>query len=115
MLPRAKDLQPGYEQKDFGTARKNELTLVASPDGAEGSVRIQQDTKLWASVLDQNSQVETQLDGHKHGWIQVAKGAIDVNGQALTEGDGAIISEEDHLTIRGTSTQPADFLLFGLT
>ena len=114
MVPRANDLRPGYEQKDFGKLRGNKMKLVVSPDGADGSVSIQQDTRLWASVLDKDKALEHKLGSHKYGWLQVAKGAIEVNGTPLTEGDGAAMVDESVLKIVGKSDKPADFLLFGL-
>lgn len=113
IMPDTLNIEPSYEQKRFEDEEKRgRLRLVASPDGEEGSVRINQDARLSATLLDTAEEVSYELKPGRHAWVQVARGAIELNGQLLKQGDGASISEERELTIKGT--EPAEVLLFDL-
>lgn len=113
LLPREAGLEPGYEQKAFAESeRHNRLKLVASPGGDDGSLTIQQDARLYLATLDGGVSLTHTLPAGRHAWIQVLRGAIDLNGTALAAGDGAAISNESKLAIRATS--PAEVLLFDL-
>jgi redox-sensitive bicupin YhaK (pirin superfamily) len=105
--------QPSYEQKEFPEAEKrNHLRLIASPDGKLGSVTIHQDAKLYASLLAAQQEVTHELASGRYAWLQVAKGGIELNGQTLSQGDGASVGDEHTLTIRGR--EEAEVLLFDL-
>jgi len=105
--------KPGYEQKAFPEAEKRgKLRLIASPDGRDGSVRINQDARLYAALLKPGETVKHELAGGRYAWVQVAKGSVEVNGKALSQGDGAAVSEEPELAVKGTSE--AEVLLFDL-
>ena len=105
--------EPGYEQKTFPEAEKRgRLRLIASPDGKDGSVTIHQDAKLYVSLLAPGQEVKHELDKGRYAWLQVAKGAVELNGKPLSQGDGAAVSEEQKLTIKGT--KDAEILLFDL-
>ena len=111
--PDTRGLAPGYEQKRFDTdAKLNVLRLVASRDGGDGSVRVRQDVAMYASVLDPGKRVEHALAPGRRAWLQVASGAVRVNGQELGTGDGAAIEGEASLAIEGR--ERAEFLLFDL-
>ncbi len=113
ILPNAENLTPGYEQKAFSEEeRRGQLRLIASNDGREGSVRLNQDVSLFASILDGGQEVERTMDPGRYGWIQIAKGSISVNGERAEQGDGAVIVGESSLTIR--TEEPAEILLFDL-
>jgi hypothetical protein len=113
ILPEKQGLEPSYEQKSFPESEKRgNLRLIASSDGAEGSVKINQDAKLFVSLLGPGEEVAHSLDGKRHAWLQVAKGEVELNGQKLGQGDGAAVSGEKKLTIKGT--QDAEVLLFDL-
>jgi len=113
ILPERAGLAPGYEQKAFDeTARRNRLALVGSRDGRDGSVTIHQDIALHSSLLDPGAEVEHVLAPNRRAWLQVARGAVELNGVALKEGDGAAIKDETALKIRATA--PTDLLLFDL-
>jgi len=113
IMPRARSLPPSYEQKAFSEDdRRNRLRLVASDDGRDGSVTIQQDAKLYAAILDRDAAIEHTLADNRYGWLQVARGSVNLNGQALTQGDGAAISHERSLKI--LSSDEAELLLFDL-
>ncbi|MFY9561098.1 MAG: pirin family protein [Terriglobales bacterium] len=113
ILPEKQGLEPSYEQKSFPESEKRgQLRLIASKDGAEGSVRINQDAKLFVSLLAPGEEVTHGFDGKRHAWLQVAKGEVELNGQKLGQGDGAAVSEEKKLTFKGT--KDAEVLLFDL-
>ena len=113
ILPERPGLVPGYEQKAFDDAvRRNKLALVGSRDGRDGSVTIHQDVALHSGLLDPGAEVEHVLAAGRRAWLQVARGAVELNGIALKEGDGAAIKDEVKLRIRATA--PSDPLLFDL-
>ena len=113
ILPNARDLTPGYEQKFFAdTQRKGRLRLIAAADGLEGAVAINQDARVYASLLDQGESVTHQVTVHRHSWLQLARGTLSVNGEILRAGDGAAISDESALTL--LAEQDSEFLLFDL-
>ena len=112
ILPRVKGLSPGYEQKHFSlNDKRNRLCLVASPDGREGSVSVCQDVFLYASVLEDGSTLSHPLSGRR-GYVHVASGSIDLNGQTLTGGDGARVTEEPMIIVTGKPG--AEVLLFDM-
>ncbi|MEZ5403546.1 MAG: pirin family protein [Bryobacteraceae bacterium] len=113
LRPRERGLTPGYEQRMFTPEEKaNRLLLMASADGRDGSMRIEQDADLYASVLAPGSAVEHRLAPGRHAWLQTARGSLTVNGQTLREGDGAAVSDEGALAIE--SGEGAEILLFDL-
>jgi quercetin 2,3-dioxygenase len=113
ILPDKNGYDPGYEQKSFPEAEKRgRLRLIASSDGSDGSVKIQQDAKLFVTLLAPGEEVRHALGAKRHAWLQVAKGEVELNGQRLGQGDGAAVSDEKELTIKGT--KEAEVLLFDL-
>lgn len=113
LFPREKNLTPSYSQQAFpASQRQGRLQLVASPDGRDGSLRIQQDASIFLSVLESGATLAHDLPSGRYAWLQVIRGDVDLNGQVLSEGDGAAVSEERALTIRGGS--PAEIMLFDL-
>jgi redox-sensitive bicupin YhaK (pirin superfamily) len=113
ILPDRRGHEPGYEQKAFPEAEKRgRLRLIASPDGSDGSVTIHQDAKLYASLLNPGQAVKHELGKGRHAWLQVARGAVELNGKSLTQGDGAAISDEQQLIVK--ATKDAEILLFDL-
>jgi len=116
LLPAEQGLVPSYEEKHFSEAeRLNRLRLLASPGAREGSLAIHQDAAVYASLLEPGNKVEATLLADRHGWLQVARGSVMLNGVALGEGDGAAISGESRLDIEGTGGARAEFLLFDLS
>ena len=113
ILPDKQGYQPSYEQKTFPAADKqSKLCLIASKDGAEGSVKINQDAKLFTTLLNAGDEVRHPLGSGRYAWLQVAKGAVELNGNKLEQGDGVAASEEKELAIR--ATENAEVLLFDL-
>jgi len=113
ILPEKDALRPSYEQKSFPEQEKRgRLRLIASRDAGDGSVKINQDAKLFVSLLKPGEEVAHEFAAGRHGWLQVARGTVELNGKSLTQGDGAAISDEKKLSIKGT--EDAEVLLFDL-
>jgi quercetin 2,3-dioxygenase len=114
LLPGRDGIKPGYEQKTFGDAdKRGRLRLLASPDGRDGSVTVHQDAELYATLLDDGQRVTHTLAPARRAWVQVVRGAVDVNGQALAAGDGAAISNEREAAITALA-DGSEVLLFDL-
>jgi redox-sensitive bicupin YhaK (pirin superfamily) len=115
ILPKERGGEPGYEQRHFSAEDKaGRLRLVMSPDGREGSVRVQQDVEIHAARLEPGQTVEKVLAPGRHGWLQVARGGVALNGQAMYQGDGAAITEESSLQLEGLE-KGTELLLFDLS
>jgi len=113
ILPSRSGLPSGYEQKYFSDAEKRgRLRLVASPDGADGSVRIQQNARMFASLLEGGQSASHEFEKGRLGWLHVARGSAEVNGTSLKAGDGVGISDVAKLTIG--SKDRGEILLFDL-
>jgi redox-sensitive bicupin YhaK (pirin superfamily) len=113
ILPEKNGLEPSYEQKSFPEGEKRgKLRLLAAKDSSNGAVKINQDAKLYVTLLKPGEEVEHEFPKGRYGWLQVAKGAVELNGQKLQQGDGAAIGEEPKLTIKGT--QDSEVLMFDL-
>jgi redox-sensitive bicupin YhaK (pirin superfamily) len=113
IMPNARGLNPGYEQKMFeDELKQGKLCLIASQDGGDGSVTIHQDANVYSSKLEPGQQVTHALDEKRKGWLQVARGAVTVNGVDLKQGDGAAIEDESKIEITGG--EPAEVLLFDM-
>ena len=113
ILPHTIDLEPSYEQKAFSDdERRGQLRLIASEDGRDGSVTVHQDVSLFASILDADASVEHTMNQTRYAWIQIARGAIMVNGEKASQGDGVIVVGESSLSIR--AEEPGEILLFDL-
>ncbi len=113
LFPEENDLEPGYEQEMFSREDKlDQLRLIASRDGRDGSVTVHQKVDLYASVLQPDSEIEHAIaDSHKV-FVQIISGIVTVNGQSASAGDGVQISDEDKLVI--TSEAEAEFLIFDM-
>jgi len=113
ILPEKKGIEPSYEQTYFPEAeRKNKLRLIASRNGSDGSVTINQDAKIYAALLDEGTEVMHKIETNRHAWIQIARGSVEINGVRLNKGDGAAVSDETELKIVGK--EPSEVLLFDL-
>ena len=113
ILPEKKGLEPSYEQKTFPAEEKQgKLCLIASSDATDGSVKINQDARLYVTLLKPEQQVEHEFGKNRHGWLQVAKGSVEVNGRFLAAGDGAAISDEQKIRLK--AEEDSEVLLFDL-
>src|SRR5262249_25514608 len=102
LLPEKRGLTPGYEQRSFAEwMQPGTLRLVASRNAREGSLTIHQDADVYLGALNPGGEVRHDLKPGRHAWLQVLRGAVAVNGQRLTIGDGVAISDEAALRIDG--------------
>jgi redox-sensitive bicupin YhaK (pirin superfamily) len=114
LLPEQEGLLPSYEQKAFSNAdKRGQLRLIASRDGRSGSVTVHQDAEIFAAVLNKSESVSYALPNGRKVWVQVARGAVTLNGKTLTAGDGSGVEEVATLEIRGVSDD-TEILLFNL-
>lgn len=113
IMPNARNLAPSYEQKFFSAEeRQDKLRLIASPDGSDGSVKINQDGRVYASIANPGANLIHSLDDKRYAWLQIARGTLRVNNLELNGGDGAAVIREDGLSI--SALDRAEFLLFDL-
>ena len=113
IVPEVRGVTPRYEDRPFAADRRtNRLGLLVSPDGADGSLDVYQDVKVFSAVLDAGRDVAYELAASRHAWVQVARGRVTVDGLALNQGDGAALSDEPRVTI--AAAEPSEILLFDL-
>jgi quercetin 2,3-dioxygenase len=106
-------LEPSYGQKSFAEAiSQNPLTLVVSKSGVNGSVVIHQDVNLWVGKLSAGGSTKLELQERRHGWIQLIKGQLDIDGTKMNPGDGLAIDNELSLTVQ--ASLDSEFLFFDL-
>ncbi|OZI34920.1 quercetin 2,3-dioxygenase [Bordetella genomosp. 10] len=111
--PDVAGIVPEYEEKRFDEAEKRgRLRLVASPDGADGSVRIHQDARLYVGLFDGAERAELALAEGRRAWVHVARGSVVVNGQALKAGDALAARDESRLEV--SQGDGAEVLVFDL-
>ena len=111
IIPHTRGLPASYEQKAFGEAQKRgRMCLVGSRDARHGSVSIHQDVDIFATLLGKDQSVTLELAAGRRAWVQVARGEIALNGQALKAGDGAAAEDIHTLTLQGVGE--AEVLLF---
>jgi redox-sensitive bicupin YhaK (pirin superfamily) len=110
--PSRRGLAPGYEQKAFADTR-GRLRLVASPDGADGSLTLHADARVYAAKLGPGETATFTVARGRHAWVHLAKGKADVGGEKLTAGDAAYTSEPGFIEIKG-GDGGAELLAFDL-
>jgi len=111
--PNRRGVEPGYEQKRFEDAEKRgRLRLVASPDGADGSVTIHQNARVYAGLIDGAERVEHTLAAGRTAYVHVARGTVTVNGNPLAAGDALKAEGESRVTLE--AGRDAEVLLFDL-
>jgi len=113
ILPDRAGHKPGYAQKKFGDERRGRLSLVASGDGRDGAMKINQATDIYASILGEGDELRHDFAPGRFGWLQLAKGGLEVGGLVMQAGDGAKIAAEDALTVKALAPE-TEFLLFDL-
>lgn len=113
ILPNQKNLEPSYKQKNIPLeTQQGQLCLIASPDGAEESLQIHQDVRLYILRLNESREVVFPLNVERHAWVQVTRGQVVINGLSLTSGDGASLTQESSLRV--SNLTPMELLLFDL-
>lgn len=111
--PSVKGIAPGYEEKHFDAdSKRGALRLIASPDGAENSVRIHQDARLYASLPEPDAELVLPLAPGRIAYLHLIRGAIEVNGIALSGGDALKIRDQPKVELR--HADDAELLLFDL-
>lgn len=111
--PSVTGIAPSYEEKRFeADEKRGRLRLVASPDGAEGSVQIHQDARIYAALIDRDEVAQHTLASGRRAYVHVARGSISVNGKPLDAGDS--LEHADTGTITLDAGSEAEVLLFDL-
>ena len=112
--PNVTGIAPSYEQKSFAEAdKRGTLRLVASPDGAQGSVTIHADARLYAGLLDGAESATLALSTARKAYVHLVRGTLDVNGRHLAAGDAALLADEAQLQL--TAGHNAEVLVFDLS
>ena len=113
IIPSQRAIAPGYEQRPIEIDKaRGALLPIATRDGRVNSVKIHQDAALSVAKLERGQTINVDLKAGRHGFLQVARGAVAINSKALAEGDGATISDESKVSIVADS--PAELLFFDL-
>ncbi|MBS0187892.1 MAG: pirin family protein [Planctomycetes bacterium] len=113
IFPDKEGHRPAYAQRDFSEAEKRDkLALLVSGKGGGAPLEINQDAKLFATLLSPGKSISHKPSPGRGVYVQVVSGEIDLNGHALKSGDGAAIEDERIVTLTGV--QPAEVLLFDL-
>ncbi len=113
ILPEQRGLTPEYEQKaiaDLG--RSGSWRLVASPDAAEGSLRIHQNARLYLATLEPGQALTRDIAADRYAWLQVLRGAVAIDQLGLSAGDGVALSDEPALQL--SANEASEVLLFDL-
>ena len=113
IIPKFTGIKPGYEQKAFSEAdKRGRLALVGSQDGADGSVTIHQDVRMYAGLFDGDESAALALGPDRLGYLHVVRGTVTANGRALAAGDALRYRDEAEVRIEGGSD--AEVLVFDL-
>lgn len=115
VMPNKNGLKPSYEQKHFDThSRQGRLRLVASADGSDGSITIQQDARIYAGLFKRGEQDEIMTSAERKLYVHVARGSIVLDEIELNEGDGAYIEQQDRIKVGGLNDKEGEVLVFDL-
>jgi redox-sensitive bicupin YhaK (pirin superfamily) len=111
--PNVRGIVPGYEQKSFSAAdKRGRLRLLVSPDGADGSLKLHADARLYAGLIDGNESAELAIDPKRKSYVHLVRGELEVNGRKLATGDAAMLEGESQLAL--ASGKNAEVLVFDL-
>lgn len=113
IVPDRKGVEPRYQQQHFAPAEKRgRLRLIISPDGADGSLSVYQDARVYAGLFDGDESQRFELPANRFAYVHVARGTLDVNGQRLCAGDAVKLRNPRQIDFSGGSG--AEVLLFDL-
>jgi len=113
LLPNAKGIAPGYEQKSIpGAQKRGALRLIASPDGAQDSVTVHADAALYSGLFDGAETAKLTIDPARKAYVHLVRGALTVNGQRLSGGDALLLEQESRVTLADGDN--AEVLVFDL-
>jgi redox-sensitive bicupin YhaK (pirin superfamily) len=111
--PNVRGIDPGYEEKRFEAEdKRGRLRLIASPDGADGSVRLHQDARVYAGLFDGAERARLEVPAGRRVYVHVARGSVTANGDALNVGDAVAMTDVTSLEISGGKS--AEVLVFDL-
>ncbi len=113
LIPSESGIAPGYEQKALPAAQPGEtrLDLIASPEGGAEAVTIRSDATISRALLAPGGTLAVPVT-RGHAWLQVARGSLSANGQALAQGDG--LATKDIASLELSSSEGAEVLVFDL-
>ena len=113
IVPDIGGAKPRYQQEHFNTQKKRgRLQLIISPDGADGSLHVRQDARVYAALIDGKENATLELAADRYAYVHVARGSVELNGMALQEGDGVRVRKEQLLTL--SNGRDAEVLVFDL-
>ena len=113
IVPEVAGAKPRYQQEHFTTQKKRgRLQLIISPDGADGSLHVRQDARVYSALIDGQESATLELAADRYAYVHVARGSVELNGMALQEGDGVRVRKEQRLTLDNGSD--AEVLVFDL-
>ncbi|MCF5686261.1 pirin family protein [Pseudomonas sp. PA-1-3F] len=113
IVPNEASAKPRYQQEHFTEAQKRgRLQLIISPEGANGSLKVRQDARVYAGLFDADESARLELAPDRYAYIHVARGSVELNGQRLQEGDGVRVRDERQ--IRLSHGEDAEVLVFDL-
>jgi hypothetical protein len=113
IIPDRKGVAPRYQQRHFDDQEKRgRLRLIISPDGAEGSLTVYQDARVYAGLFEGDEHATLVLPHERFAYVHVARGALEINGHPLAAGDGARLRDEREITV--SHGRGAEVLLFDL-
>jgi redox-sensitive bicupin YhaK (pirin superfamily) len=113
VLPQQQGLPASYEEKHFSDDdKRGRFRAIVRPGGADGALTVHQDVSMYAGVFAKDDKASFELAKGRHAWVQVARGAVSVNGTVLKPGDGAQVSDETRLDF--VASEPAEVLVFDL-
>ena len=110
--PDTKGVTPRYEERSMKEVPAGQLHLVTSKTGRDGSIAIHQDADLWLARLHPGEEVQHSLAAGRNAWVHVAEGEVTINGETLSGGDAAAVTEEARLRL--AAAKPSQVLLFDL-
>jgi len=114
VLPDREGISPRYDQKTFSQVEKRgRLRLIGSPDGRDDSIVIHQDVEIFAALVNSGEAVTRAFAAGRKGWVQVVRGAGEVNGKAVRAGDGVALEGEADLNVT-SAADDSEFLVFDL-
>ncbi len=113
IIPEKMNLKPSYGQKKFGDKElQNQLCELVNGSGQNGALKINQNCKMYRSLLSAGKKIELKIEKSRGAWLQLIKGSVEFNGQKVAQGDGVAVVDETNLEIKANSD--SDFLLFDL-
>jgi redox-sensitive bicupin YhaK (pirin superfamily) len=113
IVPEVSGAKPRYQQEHFSPQKKRgRLQLIISPDGAKGSLKVRQDARVYAALIDGQESASLELAANRYAYVHVARGSVELNGLSLKEGDGVRVRDEQLLTL--SNGVDAEVLVFDL-